>query len=705
MSFFEELKRRNVFRVAIGYIITAWLLLQVVDLVLENVNAPDWVMQVFMLALAIGFPLAIFFAWAFEMTPDGVKREADVDRSKSITPQTGRKMNHNIIIAMTLALAYFAYDKFLVSEPEKGPGVNSSEVTQLSESPVTEKLNLPTGSDESSPNAASPVQNDKSIAVLPLVNRSVQAEDAFFAEGLHDELLTQLSRISALKVISRTSVMGYAGTTKRMPEIGRELGVATLLEGGVQRSGNRVRINVQLIDASSDEHLWAEVYDRELTADNLFDIQSNITHAIADALQAVLTGEEQQSLEQKSTDNVEAYAFYLRGKAASRGYGRQPADIDKSIAFFQSAIDLDPQFAAAYAVLAIDWTERFWTSNRLGDELQHAHDALGHAKMLAPDLPEMLTAEGYYHYWGHLDYLPAIAAFDRALQREPRNYLALRGKAYALRRLGRVDESITVLKTVVSLDPLYAEIHADLGYSLLRSGQYEQAKVMINRATALGAENPFYQYIIAESHLFRGDLEQGWQAIALASADTQVIQGFYLDVQLVVARAQANSARVDQVLESYLLKDAQSLGPIFSHGLVYLQRDERDKLNALIEDLQKSLQTAEREKPDTEATLLGFVQLYGLQQDRAKLTGAVKAYYARAKPDALRIVENRTIPLAYAIAGDSESLLAFLDDLVAQFGPWEFYYFAIDPSFDNMRDLPRFQAHEKQYRQWLEQLP
>jgi TolB-like protein len=661
---------------------------------LENVNAPDWVMQVFMLALAIGFPLAIFFAWAFEMTPDGVKRESEVDRSQSIAPKTGRKLDRIIIVFLTLAVAFLVADRF---RTEKGPGSITPEVTLASEGAETGKLNL-------TPVADSPVQNDKSIAVLPLVNRSVNAEDAFFAEGLHDELLTQLSRISALKVISRTSVMGYAGTTKRMTEIGRELGVATLLEGGVQRSGNRVRINVQLIDAATDEHLWAEIYDRELTADNLFDIQSDITHAIADALQAVLTGEEQQTLEQKPTENVDAYGWYLRGKAASKGYGRQSAEIDKSIAFFQSAIDLDPQFAAAYAELAIDWTERFWGSNRLGDELQHAYDALEHAKALAPESAETLTAEGYYHYWGHLDYALAIAAFDRALLREPGSYLALRGKAYALRRLGRLDESITAIRKVVSLDPLYVEILADLGYSLLHIGQHEQARVLLNRATALGVENQFFQYVLAESLLLRGKLEQAWQAIVSASVGSQDMQGFYLDIQLLVARAQENTARIDQTLDNYLLPDSQSLGSVFSRGLVYLQFDEQDKLITLIENFQENLQMAKQERPDAEATLLGFVQLYGLQKDQAKLASAVKGYNAGVRPDALRIMENRTIPIAYAIAGDSEALLAYLDDLVEQFGPWEFYYFAFDPVFDNMRDLPRFQAHDKQYRQWLEQL-
>ena len=691
MSFFEELKRRNVFRVAIGYAITAWLLLQFIDLVLENVNAPDWVMQVFMLALAIGFPLAIFFAWAFEMTPDGVKRESEVDRSQSIAKTTGRKMDRNIIIAMALALAYFAYDKFSGSEPYSPaqPAEESAEVVMETPAPTISRASK---------------TDEKSIAVLPLVNRSINAEDAFFAEGLHDELLTQLSRISALKVISRTSVMGYAGTTKRISEIGEELGVATLLEGGVQRSGDRVRINVQLIDAASDEHLWAEIYDRELTADNLFDIQSDITQAIANALQAVLTGEEQQNLEQKPTENFEAYAYYLRGKAESKGYGRRVQDIDRTIESFQTAIDLDPQFAEAYAALAIDWTEKFWSSNKLGDELQHALKALQRAQELAPESSETLTAEGYYHYWGHLDYAQAIAAFDRALENEPGNYLALRGKAYALRRLGDFDKSIATMEKVISIDPLDPDMPADLGYTLMRKGQIERATVMMNRSITLAAEKPWSRFTRAELFLMQGSLEQAAQTTRSATVGFARGQGYYLDIMLMIARAQADAERVDKILSSYESADSQSLGPKISQALVYLDRGEQDKLNALISDMEEDIQTSKREQPGKEATLLGLVSFYGLKQDRARLAEAVEAYYAAVNPDALRIVENRTIPTAYAIAGDFDALLDYLDRMVEQFGPWEFYYFALDPSFDEMRDLPRFQALDKQYRQWLEQI-
>ena len=259
------------------------------------------------------------------------------------------------------------------------------------------------------------------------------------------------------------------------------------------------------------------------------------------------------------------------------------------------------------------------------------------------------------------------------------------------------------MKKVISLDPLYSEIYAELGYTLVRSGQFEQARVALNQSVALAAESPFSYYVLADSFLIEGNLEKAWQTIELASSNLQEIQGFYLDIQLLVARAQSNAGRIDKVLDNYMRTDSQSLGPLFSRGLVYLDTDEHDKLNALIVDMKERLQVAERERPEAEATLLSAIQLYGLQKDRAKLAAAVAAFNAGVKPDALRITENRSIPIAYAIAGDSEALLNLLEEILEQYGPWEFYYFAIEPSFDNMRDLPRFKALDKRYQQWLEQ--
>ncbi len=256
------------------------------------------------------------------------------------------------------------------------------------------------------------------------------------------------------------------------------------------------------------------------------------------------------------------------------------------------------------------------------------------------------------------------------------------------------------MEKVISMDPLDAEMPADLGYTLMRTGQIESATVMMNRSVTLAADKPFSRYTRAELFLLKGELEQASQAIGATARD---LVGYYLDTRLLIARAQADTVGIDQVLDNYLIADSQSLGPQFSRALVYLDRGEQDKLNILLSEMQESVQKAVRERPNAEATLLDLVAFYGLRQDKAKLTEAVNTYYASVKPDALRIVENRTIPTAYAVAGDSEALLDYLEKMVEQLGPWEFYYFAIDPSFNNMRSLPRFQALDKQYRQWLEQ--
>ncbi len=345
MSFFEELKRRNVIRVGIAYVVVAWLIMQFADVVLNNIEAPDWVFQVIMLVLAIGLPLVLVFAWAFEMTPEGLKKEKDVDRSQSITPQTGKKLNNTILVLLALAVAYLLFDKF---SGQAQPGTDHfSQQTSGQTTDANEKSALsPIEAIAQASNEAEPTISRQSIAVLPFDNRSPDANDAYFAEGIHDDLLTNLSRIGSLKVISRTSVAQYKGTEKTIPNIARELGVATIMEGAVQRSGNQVRINVQLIDAQTDEHLWAEIFDRELTANNLFAIQSEISEAIANALKATLTSDEQQQINTVPTQNLLAYEAYLRGKQLMAT--RNAASLEKALAEFETAVKLDPQFALAW---------------------------------------------------------------------------------------------------------------------------------------------------------------------------------------------------------------------------------------------------------------------------------------------------------------------------------------------------------------------
>ena len=273
MSFFNELKRRNVIKVALAYIIVAWLLLQVSDTLVPALHLPEWFHSGVAFLLILGFPIAMIFAWAFEMTPEGLRKVKEVDRGESITHVTGRKLDFAIIGLLAIALAYFVWEARF-----SGAGATEADA---------ETAAISTDGSPTQPVAAGPAEN--SIAVLPFANRSNLEDDLFFTEGIHDDLLTQLAKIGDLKVISRTSMMKYKDTQLSIPEIARELKVSSILEGGVQRAGQRIRINAQLIDVASDEHIWAETFDREMTIENLFDIQSEITRRIVSAVRGELT--------------------------------------------------------------------------------------------------------------------------------------------------------------------------------------------------------------------------------------------------------------------------------------------------------------------------------------------------------------------------------------------------------------------------------
>ena len=282
MSFIEELKRRNVVRMAMLYLVASWVILQVADVLVDAMELPSTWARGVLAVLILGFPLALIFSWVFEMTPEGIKREKDVDRSQSITPHTGRKISILTVVLLVVAIAIVAVDRLVPESPMSA----ESETTETGDAP-----RMPDPAELAAEKFAPPP--DRSVAVLPFANRSTREEDAYFVDGIHDDILTQLARIGSLTVISRTSVEKFRNSSQSIREIGDILGVKTILEGGVQRAGDRVRINVQLIDVNTDAHLWAETYDRELTTSNIFAIQSEISTAIAQALKATLSPEEQ----------------------------------------------------------------------------------------------------------------------------------------------------------------------------------------------------------------------------------------------------------------------------------------------------------------------------------------------------------------------------------------------------------------------------
>jgi TolB-like protein len=293
-SFVKELNRRNVFRVAIAYLVLAWLMAQVAELLLDAFGAPPWVLKSLFALMLVGFPIVVFFAWAFELTPEGVKLEREVDRERTITGHTGRKLDRAIIVLLLLAVAWFAWDRYR-------PGGLANPLAPQAEQRLTDDIRQFEDVD------VLPV-----VAVLPF--KATGSDDGgFLAAGLHDDLLTRLAKLEAFRVISRTSMMEYAGTTKNMRQIGQELGAGYILEGGVQAIGGRVRVNAQLIDASADQHIWADNYNREMSTENLFDVQAELAAAIAVAMQTSLSPSDLALVEEVLTENMAAYNAYLRG--------------------------------------------------------------------------------------------------------------------------------------------------------------------------------------------------------------------------------------------------------------------------------------------------------------------------------------------------------------------------------------------------------
>jgi TolB-like protein/Flp pilus assembly protein TadD len=457
MSLFEELKRRNVFRVGVAYVVGAWLLLQFTEVLTELLSLPPTVGPIVVAAVAIGFPVTVFFAWAFELTPEGIKRENEVDRSQSITNQTGKKLNAAIIAMLALALAYFIWESRFSDRTAITPeaGMAEQEVGAAADEPQKEV-------------------SRQSIAVLPFDNRSEQQSDAYFVAGIHDDLLTNLARIGDLKVISRTSMERYADTDKSIPEIAAELGVATVMEGAVQRAGNQVRINVQLIDAQTDEHLWAEIFDREMTADNLFAIQTEISQAIADALKATLTPEEQERISEQPTESLAAYNAYLRGRQYVRT--RDSESLARARQEFERALDLDPEFAQAWVGLAeaVIYLAGYGT-NPFPEALRIYGESADRALALNPALGEAWALKGAHSMMsGQRE--NADVAYRKAIELSPND--ANVNKLYAeylYQTPERIDESIAHIERAIELDPHWGILRSVRGNALRFKRDFEHA--------------------------------------------------------------------------------------------------------------------------------------------------------------------------------------------------------------------------------------
>jgi TolB-like protein/tetratricopeptide (TPR) repeat protein len=430
-NFFGELKRRNVIRAAGLYLVGAWLLTQVASTLLPAFDAPSWALRGLIVTLALGFIPAVILSWVFELTPQGLKREDDVAPEQSITPQTGRRMDRTIIVVLVLALGYFAFDKFVIT-PRREAALMTSATPNESKSSVI---------------------SEKSIAVLPFENLSSDKENAYFTDGIQDEILTRLSKIADLKVISRTSTQHYKSMPENLPEIARQLGVAHIVEGRVQKSGDAVRVNVQLIKAVNDSHLWSDTFDRKLT--DIFSVESEVAKAIADQLQAKLTGQEEQVIAAKPTDNVEAYDAYLRGLAYTLKTFPTRANALGAQKYFKESVRLDPKFALGWALLSYVDARGYITQSLqpMPALCEEARQAAETALTLQPNLGEAVLAKGSYYYNCLKDYDTAVRYLEQARQLIPNSSRIPELLAYIARRRGQWDRSEAYFNEATRLDP------------------------------------------------------------------------------------------------------------------------------------------------------------------------------------------------------------------------------------------------------------
>jgi TolB-like protein/Tfp pilus assembly protein PilF len=515
-GFFEELKRSHVVRVAIAYVVAGWLLVQVVTQVFPFFRIPDWSVRLVVLLIVIGFPVALAFAWVYELTPEGIRRTEPAD-SPGARPErehrsTGQKLNVIIVAMLLLAVALLGWRLYAMRHAQ----------WPIAAAAVA----LPAASAAATSTApAAQTVPAKSIAVLPFENLSNDKDNAYFVAGMQDLILTKLADIGGLKVIARTSTAKYASHPDDLRTIGQQLGVATILEGSVQKQGDQVLINVQLIDTKTDGHLWAQAYTR--TLDNVFGVEGDVAEKVATALKAKLSPAESARLASDMSANWEANNLYLQAdQQANRAQiNYDSASWKAAIPLYQQAIQHTPDFALAYARLSYAQSELAWFGGGGQDVRQLIIDArrnAGQALKLAPSLPAAQLALGYSDYYGRGDYAGALKAFAAALALRPSDADTLAARGFVQRRQGNFDAAIDSLRKATALDPRNSSLAFELGSTYTMADRYSHAERAFQRALALDPHNLNAKSRLSNAIVYAtGDIPR---ALAAAQGDDPLLQ-------------------------------------------------------------------------------------------------------------------------------------------------------------------------------------
>lgn len=674
-NFLIELQRRNVYRVAVTYAVVGWVLIQIATQVFPFFDIPGWAVRVVILLLILGFPVALILAWAFELTPEGIKRTEDVPPHASIRHHTGRKL-----LAFAAVVAAIAIGMFLVQFVRRTTSTNDDAVA-----------------------ASAPVPSilEKSIAVLPFRNLSAEEENVFFTDGIQDEILANLSKVADLKVISRSSVMVYkAGGARDVREIGRELGVAHLLEGSVQRTKDRVKVTAQLIDARNDSHKWAEQYDREIK--DVFAIQSEIAQAIAAQLQAKLSPREKAAIE-ISTRDIEAFDLYLRAKELLKTFHDTPnwkETLLKAVRLLDEAIVRDPNFALAYCWVASAHDGLYWygldrTPARLAQAQAAAHKALA----LAPNLGEAHLAQALVSYHGKRDYARALEELALAQRTLPNSAEVYSLAGSITRRQGRWDEAAKNLEKAAELDPRNQKVLLNLSvlYDLLR--RYDDEIALLERtAEASPSTRDYCQMVRAQVELGRGDLKAARTALHLLPAEydpagavtwTRINLALFENDPESAAKILAESQKEELPSGSGTIVSAS-----FFEGLIARVRGDSAKAEAAFAAARAKVEAKLAEEGDN-ALLLGTLGLIdaGLSRKEDALREGRRAVELR--PIQEDAVDGPTVLASLALicawVGNVDAAMEYLLLLGKTPGGPAYGWLKYDPAWAAVRADPRFE--------------
>jgi TolB-like protein/Tfp pilus assembly protein PilF len=661
-GFLGELKRRNVYKVAVAYAVVGWLLVQVATQVFPFFEIPNWGIRLVVLAIVIGFPIALVMAWAFETTPQGIKR-TEVADAMPVRGQKKRAWIYIVVICGAIAVALFFVGRYTAANKTASPNDISN----------------------------------KSIAVLPFDNLSDDKANAYFAEGIQDEILTRLSKIAALKVISRTSTQKYKSAPDNLRDVGKQLGVANLLEGSVQRIANAVHVNVQLIRAATDEHLWAESYNRKL--DDVFGVEGEVASAIADQLNAKLSGTEQKAVTIKPTQNTVAYDAYLRGLSIEHTQYSYES-YQQAARDYAEAVQLDPNFAFAWARLAV--LRSFLYFNAVDPNTNTAgavKEAADRAMALAPEAGESWIAQGAYRYRVLRDFAGAVTAYKQAQIRLPNNSYLLQNLAFVQRRLGLWQEAEATFKKALELDPRDFQLLGSIGgefYTYLR--RFADARAAMDRALEISPDSASTRASKAGTFQSEGRLDEAAQELARIPADAtddfvvsarigQAIYEHHFDNAISVIERKLSSLPAGQPLDSITELALVQLG--FCQQWTGRDEDARRSFARAIEAIKPKPDAPV--PPDANGTPNTLALAYAGLGEKAKALEQAQRAIEDYDTDAVNTPWSlTTLAQIQARFGDSDSAIAAIPHLLevpAGITPADLCF---NPFWDPLRKDPRF---------------